>query len=90
MKEKVSEFLGIDKEELLKFSDLHSKDLTIGKIKLIELYNLLAKKFNLKNEGIDIFNEHLRLYKNFCTERDKNIINLIKKLKEYYKVVSID
>jgi len=61
---------------------------TRGKLTLLEVYSKVAKELGLDNPQ-GLLDTHMELYKKYGTERNQDVISLIKKLKKNYRVVCL-
>jgi len=88
--QKIANFLGtgIPKLEILT-KDLKPKT-TTGEITLRDLYAEILKQLGKTNIKPDkVLKKHLELYKEYSTTQDKDILDLIKRLKERCSVVCL-
>ena len=89
IKEEISKFLKISKDELSNYLEIYSERLTRGEISLLSFYKSLIKKFNLNKTANQVLEKYLKLYIKSCAKRDEKIISLIQNLKKNYKILAL-
>lgn len=83
-------YIGVDRNQFNNFLEKHISDLTKGKKSLSDFYSDVVTRFKLKNyKAENILNKHLELFQETIKDLDEDVLNLIKKLKENYKVICL-
>lgn len=87
----IAQQIGISSEKLKELSSEPLERATFGLINLIDVYTEVLKE--IENEKDikpgELLDLHLELYKHLCKQSDPQILNLVKKLKEIYKVACL-
>ncbi len=85
----VAKFMGISVEEFNAAIACFKLAVTEGVMSLKEMYVKITAKFKLKISAEKVSEKHKELYIKHSTTQDKDIIDLIEKLKLHYEVVCL-
>lgn len=86
VKSKVAELINVDSSEFEKLLSDFKEDLTSGKIKLLDMYSEILR--NLKKDFLaqELVKSHLEYYEKSSTDWDKEMLKIIEKLKNNFRV----
>jgi|TARA_Y100000034_G_C6904003_1_gene418930 putative hydrolase of the HAD superfamily len=87
--ENISDILGVSLEHYHESLKGIRDKTTTGEITLLEMYRLLIEKLGKDNDAKILYDKHFELYEQSSTAIDPQIVELIRRLKKNYKVVSL-
>ncbi len=89
IKEKVSNYLGITKPELIRLEGKLKLKVENGQITLLEMYSRITRELRKEINPKSVLQKHISLYKKTSTKRYPRVLDIIRKLKREYKVVCL-
>ncbi|MBU2638678.1 MAG: HAD-IA family hydrolase [Nanoarchaeota archaeon] len=86
IQEGIAMYLAMPQKELAEFIAPLKAKLTTGEMTLHVMYGMLAKSKDFSLTADDILARHFALYKQHQTQQDKQVLELVEKLKQNYAV----
>ncbi len=85
----MSASLNISSRHLSGFTSSYKREMTIGRISLLEMYTELIRKLSLPVSPEDALKHHLAFYRQVCTKHNPDIIRIIEMLRKYFSVACL-